>query len=375
MNLKWLLLLLVLLRGGFADENRSVTEQVEWLQDERGLHFKKGYFQPIFQGELLFWKGDVDGVAVATTSKETEIAGGMATTNVKTRTPHFSYDPGFRVGVGVQSPGKLLDVSLLWTQFYTEGQDKAHGSLVVGGGFPGDKLILNQIGLIQELVSAPNWIGSKCHIRENLLDLELARGIKASRRFFMRPYFGLRGVLSGIRWNIKSKRNFILPSALNQDATRLRVKNDFNGVGGLFGLELDWKAPLGFGVNMRGAGSLIWGLSEEKTKQKYVFIPAGEEEGVHRVYRAGNSSHCLKALWELFIGGFWETDFSSKKAPRSLLSAEKKQTRKTSLRLLAGYELQHWPWFGQKTNVQSSRERERFSLGFQGFTGGAKLVF
>lgn len=360
----------------FADEELKVEERIQFLEEKRGYRFKKRDFQAFAEGELLYWKADVDGVAYATTSvvRHAEGAVGDVNTHYKTRTPHFNYDPGFRVGLGVESPFDLFDICFVWTRFYTEGHDKAHGTLVSFVPIPGDKLIYDGIGLIKSMASIPNSASADCGIKENILDLQLARGIPVSRHFFMRPYFGVRSLWSSIDWDIKVKRNFLAPGIFDQDATELKVKNDFQAVGGLIGLEFDWKAPMGFGVNMRGSGSLVWGRAEELTKQKYVFVPAGTETKLHQNYKAVNSFHSLKGLWELFVGVFWETDFTSKKGEKPML-IRVKHKHHVSLRLLAGYEYQHWPWFGQKTNTQVNRERDRFSLGFQGFTGGAKLVF
>ncbi|GEM_PF-3012149 len=360
----------------FSNEEESVKERIEFLEEKHGYRFKKRAFQVFAEGDLLYWKADVDGVAYATTSVVRPAAGviGDIHTHVKTRTPHFSYDPGFRVGIGVESPFDLVDFCFVWTRFYTEGHDKAHGTFVPGVAAPGDKLIFDGIGLIKPMVSIPNRATADCSIKENLLDLQLARGIPVSRHFFMRPYFGVRSIWSAIDWDIKVKRNFQTPIIFDQDATQLKVKNDFQAVGGLVGLELDWKAPLGFGVNMRGAGALVWGHAGEHTRQKYTFIPAGTEGKLHQNFKATNSFNTLKGMYELFVGIFWEKDFKSKKGEKPMLISVKHQHR-VSLRFLAGYECQQWPWFGQKTNTQIPRDRDRFSLGFQGLTAGAKLVF
>ncbi len=377
MKYQWLLLFTVLLLKGFAGEEKSLTERVEFLEEKRGYRFKERGFQIILKGDLLYWKADVDGVAYATTSIQTAESGSAAGTtsnHIKTRTPHFSYDPGFRVGIGLESPYDFLDFFLLWTRFYTEGHDQAHASFVPTTASPGDRLIYSNIGLIKSLVSNPNRAKAECDIKENIVDLQCARGIEVSRHFFMRPYFGLRCVWSDIDWDVRFERNFLTPLAANQDETELKVDNDYHAIGGLVGVELNWKAFGGFGVHMRGAGALVWGEEEERTKQKYTFLPAGSLEEVHQVFKARNSFHCLKGLWELFIGAFWEKEFTGKKVKEHLVRKGKMQHSAT-LRLFAGYEMQQWPWVGQKTITQSTRERDRHSLGFQGFTGGVELVF
>ncbi len=375
--MRWLLLLPALLTlQAFADEEKSFEERVRFLEQKRGYQFKKRRYQGLAKGELLYWKADVDGVAYSTTfiSENAQGTAGQVETNIKTRTPHFSYDPGFRVGIGLQSPYDLFDVFLVWTRFYTDGSDHAHGTLVPSFPEDGDKVIFDGIGLIKGLVSFPNKASAECRIKENLLDVQLARGIAVSRHFFMRPYFGIKGVWSHLDWDIKAKRNFVITDAFNQDATQLKVKNDFNAVGALIGLEINWKAPMGFGVSVKGAGALVWGLTEERTKQKYLFIPAGTDTRIKQNFKAGNSFHSMKALWELFAGVFWETHLSGKEKMDKAILSKTRLKQRSSIRLFAGYEFQQWPNVGQKTNIQSSRQRDRFSLGFQGFTGGVKIV-
>ena len=100
-------------------------------------------------------------------------------------------------------------------------------------------------GLIEELVSVPNRAISRCHIKGNILELQLARGIDISYHFFVRPYFGIRAVWSDVDWKIRFERDFLLPEGIDQDATRLKIKNDFHAMGGLIGLQMEWKAPMG----------------------------------------------------------------------------------------------------------------------------------
>ncbi len=358
------------LRQGFAQDEPPIVERIEAIEEDHNFSKHKGRVQAVASGELLYWKANVDGVAYDTTSIVMPAIGGFGnlSSNVKTRTPHFGYDPGFRLGLGVQSVYDLFDVCLVWTRFYTEGHDRAHGTLVPALVLPGDKIVSLGIGLIHPLTSVPNFASAKCHIKENLLDLQLARGIKVSHHFFMRPYFGLRGVWSSVHWNIELTRPFLMPAIFDQDAARLKVKNNFDAAGGLIGFEIDWRLPFGLGISARTAGALVYGLMEEKTKELYRFVAPLMMSASKQKFHAHNSFHTVKGLWELFAGVYWES-------PRLKKKRGEKRKELPYVRLFAGYEFQQWPFFGQKTNTQSDRQRERFSLGFEGFTGGIRIVF
>lgn len=371
-----LVLFLSMAWQGFCDEEKSLEDRLRYLEKKQGYEYKRGRFQPVIEAELLYWKADVDGVAYATTSvvQQGVDGSGFVGTPVKTRMPHFSYGPGFRLSAGIQSPYDLFDVTLVWTRFNTEGKDRARGSFVATDPVMGDKVIFDEIGLIEPLVSIPDRASAACHIQGNLLELQLARGVDITYHFFIRPYFGVRAVWSDVHWDIRFKRDFLLPEGIDQDAAKLKIKNDFRAIGGLVGLQMEWKAPLGFGVDIQGAGSLVWGRTEERTRQESLFIPATAVTGMKQNFKAENSFHSVKGLWELFGGIFWEKYFSKRKLNAKTLLV-KQQRPPSSLRIIVGYEFQQWPYVGQKTNTQTTRQRERYSLGFQGFTGGVKFVF
>ncbi len=361
---------------GFCDEEEFIDERIRFLEKKQGYGFSKGRDQGLLEADLIYWKADVDGVGYATKSLVEQANGssGNVDTHIRVQTPQFSYDPGFRLGLGFQAPFDLYDVFVVWTRFSTLGKDKAEGTLVFPDPVSGNTVIVDQIGLIKDLASVPNEASAKCGIKNNVLDVQLARGIAMSRSFFLRPYFGVRGVWSAIDWRIRVGRQLIALEPFNQDSTQLKVKNDFQAVGGLVGLEMDWSAPLGFGVTIRGAGALVWGRSEEMTRQKYLVLPSESSTVLSQDFKADNAFYCVKGILELFAGAFWETNFS-KSDKKDVPIFPKKLKQYTTLRVFAGFEFQQWPYIGQKTNTQINRQRDRFTLGFQGFTGGLKLVF
>ncbi|MGC1879124.1 MAG: Lpg1974 family pore-forming outer membrane protein [Rhabdochlamydiaceae bacterium] len=331
MIFKGLLLILTFFFLKGSAQELPIVERIQALEEKRGYYSKKErVFHALIGGELLYWKADVDGVAYATTLGR----------DIKTRTPHFSYDPGFRILVGVQSPYDLFDAVLVWTRFYTEGHDRGQGS---------------DIGLIKPFTAVPNQTSAECCLKGNLLDLQLGRGMELSRDFFFRPYFGVRAVWSDVDWKIFSE-------ASNQQSSELKVDNSFRAVGGLFGVFVDWKLPRGFGIATRAAGALVYGRTKEATHQEFI------DAQIEQRFRAHNSFHSIKGLWELFGGVYWQSAIAKPKKYRA-------KRPHFLLRIIAGYELQQWPLIAQKTNVQPLRQRDQFTLGFQGFTGGIWLVF
>ncbi len=361
--MNWILCLLILfLFQVHAEEEKSLSDRLKLLEQQRGYHFKKRRFHAVADAELLYWKATVEGAAYAVTAKGSP----SFKTSIQEHSPDFSYNAGFRLGVGIESPFDLFDVIVIWTRFYTQGKGKTHAS--------GNQFILSDMNLIKPLISSPQTASCDCFIQANLIDLQLARGIKASNYFFMRPYFGIRSIWLDVDWNMKMDRSFSMSGLLDQDATKLKIQNDFVAGGGLLGLDLEWRFGKYFGISGRLAGALVYGLSQENTQQKYLFMPAGTQTMSKQRYQAQNSAHTMKGLWEMFAGAFWEKNFLNKK-PSSFQVLPEKQIRNLSLRIFAGYEFQQWYLIAQKTIHSLSQQSERYSLGFEGFTGGATLVF
>ena len=159
--MKWIFLAVVLgvsQMALFSEEPKkfsTLKEKWKKLEEDTGIDVRKEKTTYYFSGEFIYWKTSLDGVAYATTAKlvEDPSGAGLVLNKFKTRSVHFDYDPAFQIALGIGLPHDYWDLSVRWQRSFTKGKDTAHREQ---GIVPGNRLILDSVGLIEGLAVPPN---------------------------------------------------------------------------------------------------------------------------------------------------------------------------------------------------------------------------
>jgi hypothetical protein len=335
----------------------SLEEKLTTLEIESGIKPRPEKTSFNIFGDFLYWKASLDGVAYATTAVIVpSIAGGTVSDDFKARTVHFDYSPAFQIGAGVGLPYDHWDIAVHWLRSYSTGRDKAHGALTEAVG---NRVIFESIGLIQEALSLPNKASAHCRVHLNVVDLVLGRTFLWSKYFSFRPFAGIRGTWLKLNWNIAFTAPVQPTAAFPQSSTDAKINNHFNAGGLVGGFESKWNLCQGFGFFSYATASLVYGESEEKTKQEFFSIASASSAPLEQTFTAHNASHTVKGIFDIAVGLKWERDLS----------------KNCRILLRAGYDFFYWPSVTQKTIVQLSRIRDRADLSFQGLVVGGRLDF
>lgn len=335
----------------------SIEEKLNRLEIESGIKPPPNQTSVNAFGNFLYWKASLDGVAWATTAKVVaRPSGGDTLDDFKTRMVHFDYSPAFQVGIGVGLPYDQWDVSVQWLRTDSTGRDHARGDLTIDVG---NKIILDEIGLIQGLLTPPNRASAHCRVHLHIIDLVLGRTFFWSKYFVFRPFAGVRGAWLKLDWDLSFTMPIQSHAPLDQTYTFADINNRFNAAGLIGGFESKWNLYRGFGLFSHATASLIYGVSSEKTKQEFFLIPAMTSDLFEQTFSAKNSTHAVKGVFDIAIGLKWEKDL----------------TKRWHLLLRAGYDFFYWPAVTQKTILQITRVRDRSDLSFQGFIVGARLDY
>lgn len=338
-------------------EVSSVEGKVKRLEQELGIKTSPPTTTFNLFGDFLYWKASLDGVGYATTAVEVlNTDGTVGLDRFKTRIVHFEYDPGFLIGAGIGLPYDQWDIGVRWLRFYTTGRDKAHGSLIAAVG---NRIILDSIGMLENLLSPPSKATAECKIHLNLIDLVLGRTFLWSHYFEFKPFAGLRAAWVDLDWDIAFTMPIIVPSIVDQSYAFLDIDNDFNAVGFLGGFESKWSFYKGFGLFSYATLALIYGKSSERTKEEFFLVPALGTTTFEQTLKARNSTHAVKSVFDIALGLKWEIHFK----------------QRYGFLIHAGYEFFYWPNVTQKTIAQATRVRDRSDLSFQGIIIGAKFDF
>ena len=145
----------------------------------------------------------------------------------------FSWDFGFRVGVGYNLKHDQWDTQLCWTWFRTEAHHSAEVSIANGTIHPEFFAADLSDNLAQR--AKIHWA-----LLFNMFDWELGRSYWVSKGLSLRPFIGLKGgwIHQPIHLHYD---HLIIQNVLTTNSSREQAKNNFWGVGPLGGLNTKWK--------------------------------------------------------------------------------------------------------------------------------------
>lgn len=171
------------------------------------------------------------------------------------------YDPGFKLGLGLDLPCICWDTNLVWTHFDTK--NSSHHDVDYRNGASIDVAIPflqgSEVGLGQgEKVIASGSLNFKYDV----VDLEFGKWICCNNCLLFRPHVGLRA--ANIREKFHSQLDHYATTGTSGDIVdySAHIKNEFKGVGVRAGLDTDLQLCEGWSVIGRAAASVLWGQTK-----------------------------------------------------------------------------------------------------------------
>ncbi len=222
--------------------------------------------------------------------------------NASVRRAPFNWHWGWRAGLGYQIPQKKMNVEASWTHYTSKGSSSPSvdlpltlfsvWSLPTGGAIPP--------------VNFEQQATAHSRLFLNVVDLGLS-GVFAPRPFLdITPYIGL-----STAW-IHQKFNFNLAGGpgLNGHTTlddKIRMKNDFWGIGPKIGMDTLWDLGYGFGICGNFNLSLLYGFFKLKQQETAEF--SGLEPPTTFLDLTHNLFHIARLNFDTLIGLRWDKMF------------------------------------------------------------------
>jgi hypothetical protein len=228
-------------------------------------------------GDFIYWKAVEDDIEeiVARSPNVLTPQGNLGL--VQMPTMHFSYNPGFEVGVGANMNYGDWDVFGNWTRLRSHNTT-AHTSEI------NEFIILPLVAGTGTLPVASRY-KSRWKLNYDTFDFELGRAFVLSKRVIMRPYVGGRAVwvyrsIESHFYGLNSNyQNFFSSSGPLNGPIDLDFRNEFWGLGPRLGLNSRWLlGNSGFGLMANIAGSFDAGPFKNKTVTT-VYGPSETLEG------------------------------------------------------------------------------------------------
>lgn len=183
--------------------------------------------------------------------------------------PDFDWNLGFSVGVGYQFADSKCGLAANWLHYNNHS----------GNGSDDNE--------------------NRWKLNYNVVDLVYFCGCDCSTCFDIIPFAGVRFA----RIDQKLHSHFVSSNDDVLETVRGHVREDFSGVGPIFGVEADWRLGCGFSLYGNVAGSVLFGRFHVHSDNTDVF-----ETGInidHLVKHTDNNQFVL----DLGFGVRWETCF------------------------------------------------------------------
>jgi hypothetical protein len=246
-------------------------------------------------GDFLYWQAHENGLSYVLKTQGSDIGN-----NAKTKEMHFQYDPGFRVGLGWNTPHDGWDLYANWTSFVT----KAHGEETAGS-----KTLTPIFGNRHQAFTFANYLpkSAKAHwnLNLNLVDVELGREFFVSKWLTLRPFAGLRSAWINQRMHTEYKG--MQPTSSSFVSLVDHMTSKYWGIGIRPGLNTQWGLGCGFSFYGNASLSLLYGYFHQKQHEysKNTYTDLVDYVDLKHSNRVG------RAFAETQLGIRWEHMFAN----------------------------------------------------------------
>lgn len=287
--------------------------------------------------DFIWWKSQISGLEYATIgSKSKELP--------------FQFEPGFKVGLGVDMAHDGWD---LYAQYTWLNTPKHSNHLSVPGHLGFSTLVsafsTPTIGALSVIPTSSASASRKASF--NVLDVELGRNFFISKRLTLRPNFGLKFAWLDEHIHFHYNGNTTYTTIATADS---HFKQYLFGVGGRAGLNTVWHFSPCWGLYGDVALTALWGKFNDKVRIK--LLTSGQTESVETSNVHEKSQYVIPVI-EYGIGLTYMTWFYDESYMFSLK---------------AGWEEQIWVHYNQLLNVPSKYNGD---LSMQGLTIQAGFAF
>lgn len=254
-----------------------------------------------FQFEFLWWRAENHGFSTALNERSdglyTAVDGGHSVGSILRIVPNW--DPGWRLGLGLNSNYDRWDLFLNWTWYQNHAKStNIRSDLPLGvstDGYYPQWPVANFTGFGPYRVAYGSW-----KMLFNAIDLEVGRAYFATPTLSFRPNCSLRTA-----WiNQKFISRFFQPlQPAIPSQQEFYGKNNWWGIGPRLGVESDWRVGLGIFLLGKASASLLYGKTSVWTTSDS--LPAGSSTYLLD-RRFVDSFYALVPNLQLFLGLGWK---------------------------------------------------------------------
>jgi hypothetical protein len=251
-------------------------------------------------GDWLYFKPQEKGLTYALQATATPTGDLWTNQNGSFISTNFSWQSGFRVGLGWNTKHDGWDFLLAWTRFYTHEQDSV---TTVGTNYVFPTLADPNLAT-SPVTSASAYY--KLHL--NQLELILGREFYVSKALSLKPKVAVIADWISQKFNVDYEN----PSGVGTQPAgaydNINNKNNFWGAGLKAGLNTQWELGWGFSIFGDGAFSLLYGKFDV-SKQGEMFGSIDGTDTFSSINLTDNF-YLARYIADLSLGMRWDYMFS-----------------------------------------------------------------
>jgi len=286
----------------------------------------------LIDADFIWWKSYVSNFEYA------QIDGNILT-------PKFQFEPGFKLGTGMDLYHDGWDIYTEYTwlrqpESMNSGTstDVGYSSFMIAFAQGRDSGILSSIPLLDTTA----WRKSEF----NILDAEVGRNFFISKRLTLRPHIGLKGA------SLFEKTKIIYSGTGSVEVDTLILKQNLSGIGIRGGVDTVWHIIPSFGFYGDLSFTALWGSFHNTLSNRALLNGSAWKTSLYR------TNQDIVPIFEAGLGLTYMTWFKD---------------NKYQLYAKAGWEEQIW--LGYNKNLVNGQISTGGSLTLQGFTAKLGLVF
>lgn len=238
----------------------------------------KGYTAEIFT-DFLYWQPYQEGLTYALRFHPEG-----SSTQVLLKEIHFSFAPGYRLGVGTGRAQSDWNGLLVWVRYGNTSSATAHFD---------SRTFLSALWAPVDLGTSALW---KAHahwrLQYDVVDAELKRRYRLGRFFQIDPLMSLRGVR--MSQHVRCQYDDVKSADGELFDLVVRGKNKYEGIGLRAGAEVFFPFNSHWEIFTGATGSLVYGSQE--IKWRYVDV-LRQNQDAHRSNLRPNMESLLGAIW------------------------------------------------------------------------------
>jgi hypothetical protein len=261
--------------------------------------------QPVVEGDadffitadFIWWKPNQEGTQVSYPGYSNNVSNAPKGSVLS---PNFSFEPGFKVGIGTTMRHDTWDLYANWTWLRSENNSSRHSTR--SSETQWTALQFSETGLDQPTTWAVQSASTHWNMHFNAIDFELGRNFWISKYLTLRPHFGLK--TAWIHQNQHVTYNGVGPdggaSLASTDQAKTQFHQHYWGLGLRTGLDTAWHLNRNWSIYGEFALAALWTDYDNSRKDQW-------ETTSLRTFNAKSDLHTIEPVLEIGLGLMYQT--------------------------------------------------------------------